>query len=82
MSVNLLVLQNLFQERGIEHISRLKDMLKFSIYTQAKAKCSVLLIVNFADLQVRTILQCFSCLQLTCLAYATAKIRTFFKLAK
>lgn len=36
--------------------SRLKGMLMIhNIHDQAKANCSVLLIVNFADLQVRTV---------------------------
>ena len=37
-------------------LSRLKGMLMIhNIHDQAKANCSVLLIVNFADLQVRTV---------------------------
>ncbi len=37
--------------------------------------------INLANLQVRTISQCFSCLQLS-LAKASAKIRRIIKLAK
>ena len=62
MSVNLLVLQNLFQERDYGTSLTPDGMLKGIAYTyKRKHKCSILLIVNFADLQVRTVSQCFSC---------------------
>ena len=64
-----------------EHISRLKICYRYSIHTQAKAKCSLPQLEFWRNSIKGTLSQCFSCLQHS-LSNATAKIRILFRFSK